>query len=106
MNRIPYVIILLLAGCTTQTPTETIVNEAIKNVDETIDYADNNIVETQDTAFLLNGLKSCRASLVSCGQSYKAEIQSEQNNTAFWKLATGALAGVIGALLYLLFKRK
>lgn len=91
---------LLLTGCATQTPTEAIVDEAVKNVDETIDYAENNIVQTPDTAFLMSGLKSCRTNLVSCEQSYKAELATCEANNNYWRLATfGLILLIVGAII-------
>ena len=93
-------ILLMLTGCATQTPTEAIVDAAIKNVDETIDYAENNIAQTPDTAFLMNGLKSCRTNLVSCEQSYKAELATCEANNNYWRLATfGLFLLIVGAII-------
>lgn len=94
------VLCLLLIGCATKTPTETIVSESVNRIDQVIDYADANIADTPDTVFLKEELKACRVSLISCDQSCKAELKAEKNNTAYWKLACGALVGLLVALFY------
>lgn len=97
-----YIIIALsfvLMGCSTKTPTETIVSESVNRIDQVIDYADANIADTPDTVFLKEELKACRVSLISCDQSCRAEIQKEENNTAYWKLATFFAVSVCIALL-------
>lgn len=92
-------LLFILTGCSAKTSTETIVSESIKHIDEVIDYANNNIIDTPDTVFLKEELKACRVSLISCDQSCRAEIQKEKNNTAYWKLATFFAVSVCIALL-------
>lgn len=101
-----FVVLLLLTGCSKTTPTSAIVEEGVKHVDETIDYAENNITETTDTVFLTNALKSCRASLVTCGVACEAEKDTLESNISYWQLACLALASVAGLLIYILFRRK
>lgn len=98
--------ILMLSGCSTKTPVEQIVSDAVQNVDEMLDYANNNIPETPDTVFLKSGLQACRSDLISCESAYHAEIAAEKNKTSLWQVVSGALVAAIGTLLYLLFKRK
>lgn len=98
--------VLLLAGCATKTPVEQIVSDAVQNVDEMLDYANNNIPETPDTMFLKSGLQACRSDLISCESAYHAEIAAEKNKTSLWQVVSGALVVAIGALLYLLFRKK
>ena len=98
--------ILMLSGCSTKTPVEQIVSDAVQNVDEMLDYAEGNIVENSDTMFLMSGLKACRSDLISCESAYHAEIAAEKNKTSLWQVVSAALVAAIGTLLYLLFKRK
>lgn len=103
-----YIIILLflLAGCSGKTATETIVSESVKHIDEVLDYAENNIVDTPDTVFLKDELKACKVQLISCDKSCGAELKAEKNNTAYWQLACYSLFGLIGFLVYFLFRKK
>ena len=105
MRYVIIVLLFVLMGCSTKTPTETIVSESVNRIDQVIDYANNNIPDTPDTVFLKEELKACRVSLISCDQSCKAELKAEKNNTAYWKLACGALVGAVVALFYFLFRK-
>lgn len=100
------VVLLLLVGCTKTTPTSAIVEEGVKHVDETIDYAENNIESNSDTEFLMAALKSCRGSLISCDVSCVAEKDTLESDISYWRLACLMLASIVGTLVYFLFKRK
>lgn len=106
MKHLIIALLFILAGCSTKTPTETIVSEAVADIDEFLEYADKNIADTPDTVPLKDKLKSCRVSLISCEQSYTAELQAEKNNTAYWKLACGALFGALVFLAYLFIRKR
>ena len=94
------ILCLLLIGCTTKTPTETIVSESVNHIDQVIDYADANIADTPDTVFLKEELKACRVSLISCEQSYKAELATCKAETDYWRLATfGLVLLIVGAII-------
>ena len=100
------ILTMALAGCSVKSPTSAIVDEGVQLVDETIEYADKNIDDTADTVMLKNGLKTCRASLISCGVACDAEKESLNAKVSYWRLACSALAGVIAMLVYLLFRKK
>lgn len=104
MKYLIVALLFILSACSTKTPTETIVSESVNRIDQVIDYA-NNIQDTPDTVFLKEGLKACRVSLISCDQSCKAELKAEKNNTAYWKLACGALVGALVALFYFFIRK-
>lgn len=62
-----FLVILLLAGCATKsTPITDVTSPAIKTAEEALDYAKNNITETDDTRFLTAHLEACHGALVSC----------------------------------------
>lgn len=105
MKYVVLALLFILAGCSTKTATETIVSESVNRIDQVIDYANNNIPDTHDTVFLKEELKACRVSLISCDQSCKAELKAEKNNTAYWKLACGALVGALVFLGYILIRK-
>lgn len=105
MKYVIVALLFVLMGCSAKTPTETIVSESVNRIDQVIDYANNNIPDTPDTVFLKEELKACRVSLISCDQSCKAELKAEKNNTAYWKLACGALIGALVALFYFFIRK-
>lgn len=105
MKYLIVALLFILSACSTKTATETIVSESVNRIDQVIDYANNNISDTPDTVFLKEELKACRVSLISCDQSCKAELKAEKNNTAYWKLACGALVGALVALFYFFIRK-
>jgi hypothetical protein len=106
MKYLIAVLLVILTGCSAKTATETIVEEAIKDIDQFIEYADKNIADTPETVLLKDKVKSCRTTLVSCEQSCDAEIRAEKNNTAYWKLACGSLFGALLVLVYLFIRKR
>lgn len=105
MKYIIIALLFVLMGCSTKTPTETIVDESLKHINEVLDYADNNIADTPDTVFLKEELRACKVQLISCNNSCKAELKAEKNSTAYWKLACGALVGALVALFYFFIRK-
>lgn len=100
MRYIVVALLFVLMGCSTKTPTETIVSESIKRIDQVIDYADANIADTPDTVFLKEELKACRVSLISCDQSCSAELATCKAETDYWRLATfGLVLLIVGAII-------
>ena len=106
MKKFIVALSFVLTGCSTKTATETIVDEAIKDIDQFIEYVDKNIADTPETVLLKDKVKSCRTTLVSCEQSCDAEIRAEKNNTAYWKLACGSLFGALLVLAYLFIRKR
>ena len=100
MRYIIIALLFVLMGCSTKTPTETIVGEAIKDIDQFIEYADKNIADTPETKPIKEKLKSCKVSLTSCEQSYKAELATCKAETDYWRLATfGLVLLILGAII-------
>ena len=96
-------IVLLLAGCASKsTPITDVVSPAIKNVDEMLDYAENNISVNDDTKFLMAGLESCRASLVSCETvgNQSIELKEQQvKNLELMIIVAAVIAFIIGRFI-------
>lgn len=105
MKYIVLALSFILAGCSTKTATETIVDESLKHINEVLDYADNNIADTPDTVFLKEELRACKVQLISCNNSCKAELKAEKNSTAYWKLACSALVSALVFLGYMLIRK-
>lgn len=93
-------ILLLLTGCAKSTPTENIVDNHITHANQTLDYAYNNIEQTQDVVFLEKELESCVIGLENTKQSYYAEIAKCNSETSKWRIISLFLGLVIvGAVL-------
>ncbi len=100
-----FVIVIFLCGCAGKTPTETIVDGHIEHVNQTLDYAHNNIEQTKDVVFLENELESCKLGLVDTKQSYYSEIATCKAKTDYWRLATGGLFIALCVAVFAIIKR-
>lgn len=98
------ILTVLISGCA-KTPTESVIDNHIKHIDETLDYSYNNIAQTQDVIFLQKELKSCKDALIDVKQTYKSEISTCEAKTNYWRLATTGLILALCALIFMRFKR-
>lgn len=94
---------LLLAGCAKEvTPIEEVTVPAIKTVEEMLDFAKNNISETEDTRLLVANLEACHGALVSCETVGKQAIENEKmqtKNRELMIIIAAVLAFVLGRTL-------
>lgn len=94
---------LLLAGCAKEvTPIEEVTVPAIKTVEEALDYAKNNIAETDDTRLLMANLEACHGALVSCEVTGKQALQNEKmqtKNRELMIIIAAVLAFVLGRVV-------
>lgn len=93
-------IVLLLAGCASKTTSiEAVTAPAIKTVEEALDYAKNNIAETDDTRLLVANLEACHGALVSCetvGNQSLDLKDKEIKNRELMIIIAAVLAFVLG----------
>lgn len=93
---------LLLAGCAKEvTPIEEVTVPAIKTVEEALDYAKNNIAETEDTRLLMANLEVCHGALVSCETVGKQALDNEKiqtKNRELMIIIAAVLAFVLGRM--------
>lgn len=98
-----FLIVLLLAGCSAkQTDVSKITQPAIQTAEEALDYAKNNIQETEDTRFLTAHLDACKNSLVSCEVSANQSLDlkdKEIKNRELMIIIAAVLAFVLGRAL-------
>lgn len=94
---------LLLAGCAKEiTPIEEVTMPAIKTVEEALDYAKNNIEETEDTRLLMANLEACHGALVSCETVGKQALENEKlqtKNRELMIIISAVLAFILGRVL-------
>ena len=95
----------VLCGCAKDN-ISAVVDNHIKQAEEVIDFARNNMGDDPDTMLLINALNSCKVGLEDTKYLCKAEVRAEKNNTAYWKLACGVLVGILVALGYLFIRVK
>lgn len=96
--------VLLNGGCASKTPTERIIDNHSKHIEEVLDYSYNNIEQNKDTIFLQNELKSCKMVLEDAKQTYYSEISTCEAKTSYWRLATLCLSLLLSALIFLRIK--
>jgi hypothetical protein len=98
-----FLIVLLLAGCSAkQTDVSKITKPAIQTAEEALDYAKNNIQETEDTRFLTAHLDACKNSLVSCEVSANQSLElkdREIKNRELMIIIAAVLAFIVGRAL-------
>ena len=99
-------ILVVLCGCAKSTPTESIISDHVQLVDETLDYANNNMEDSPDMTFMKNALKTCKTGLLSAEQSYKAEIATCEANIDYWRLSSVSLGVALLVAMYLLFRKR
>lgn len=95
----------VLCGCAKDN-ISAVVDSHIKQAEEVIDFARNNMGDDPDTMLLINALNSCKVGLEDTKYLCEAEVRAEKNNTAYWKLACGVLVGILVALGYLFIRVK
>lgn len=98
-------IILLLTGCASKTPTETIIDNHIGHINEVLDYAYNNFEQNTEIVSLENELKSCKIALEDVKQSYYSEIATCKAKTDYWRLATLGLFIALCGAIFVIIKR-
>lgn len=108
--KIKYLILLIVSAvslnaCKSIHPIDSLVDNQVKIIEETIDFAENNMSNDPDTRLLINSLKTCKNGLEDAKFVCKAELKAEKNNTAYWKLACGALVGALVALFYFFIRK-
>lgn len=98
-----FLVILLLVGCSAkQTDVSKITQPAIQSAEEALDYAKNNITETDDTRFLTSNLDACKNSLVSCEVSANQSLElkdKEIKNRELMIIIAAVLAFILGRAL-------
>lgn len=96
-------VVLALAGCAKEvTPIEEVTAPAIKTVEEMLDFAKNNIEETEDTRLLVANLEACHGALVSCETVGKQALDNEKlqtKNRELMIIIAAVLAFVLGRVL-------
>lgn len=96
-------LVLLLAGCASnQTSIEQVTTPAIESVEQALDYAKNNIEETDDTRFLNAHLEACHGALVSCEVTGKQAVKNKElelKNRSLMIIIAAVLAFVLGRVL-------
>ena len=104
MRYIVVALLFVLCGCS-KNNISAVVDSHIKQAEEVIDFARNNMGDDPDTMLLINALNSCKVGLEDTKYLCEAEVRAEKTNTAYWKLATlFSISGFLVLLLWVLRK--
>lgn len=95
---------VLLSGCSTPDPVETVIDGHIEHVQQTIDYAKQNFEQIPSVVFLENELERCQAAMVDIKQTYYGQISTCKAKTDYWRMATYASLIVLVGLIFVLIK--
>lgn len=109
-RKIQFAILLILAfslnGCAHKDATETIIDKHVTHFNETLQYAQTNFEQTQEVVYLENELKSCTLTLSAVRESHRANLETCESRTDYWRLACLGLGGLLVLLLVGFFKKK
>lgn len=98
-------LVMLLCGCTRQSPVSDINDEIQQEVVQLVDYANNNMEMDSDKQLLLNGAKHCAARANDMERTCTETIKSYKTEAAGWKLATTLMSIIAGLLGFLWIKK-
>ena len=99
------VLVLLLAGCSRQTPVSEINDGIQHDVTELIDYAQNNMTIDSDKQLLINGARNCAMRAADLTKTCEETVRAYRAETVGWKMAA-TLMTIIAALLGFLWIKK
>lgn len=98
--------IFILAGCGAKSPTQSIVDSGIAQIERSQAIIKNTETLVQCKENADNSLQTAKESLVAAGESCKAEVSNLESDLIRWKSYFGFLVFGIGATIYLLIIRK
>ena len=90
-------------GCAHKDPVDSVIDFHQNHIKEVLDYAYNNITQTEDTVFLENELQSCSIAMTDIKQVYYGQIAACKSETNYWKLMSfGLFIALVGALFIII----
>lgn len=98
-------LVMLLAGCTKQSPVSDINHDIQEDVAQLVDYANNNMVMDADKQLLINGARACASRANAMEKTCIAQVTACQKETTTWKLSTGMASLIALVFLVLWFKK-
>ncbi len=92
--------VFILAGCGAKSPTQSIVDSGVAQIERSQAIIKNTETLVQCKENADNSLQTAKESLVAAGESCKAEVSNLENDLIRWKSYFGVLVFVIGAIIY------
>lgn len=98
--------VFILAGCGAKSPTQSIVDSGIAQIERSQAIIKNTETLVQCKENADNSLQTAKESLVAAGESCKAEVSKLESDLIRWKGYFGVLVFGIGIFLYLYLVRR
>ena len=98
-------LVMLLAGCSRQSPVSDINHDIQDDVAQLVDYANNNMVIDADKQLLINGARACASRANAMEKACTAQITACEKENTTWKLST-AMASLVAMVFLVLWFRK
>ena len=93
-------LLIALCGCAKKDPVDTVVDHHVDHINAVLDYATNNIYQTDDVKFLINELDSCKLAIVDVKQVYYGQMSACNAEKDKWRITTLFLGlALLGAVL-------
>lgn len=98
-------LVMLLAGCSRQSPVSDINHDIQDDVAQLVDYAQNNMQIDADKQLLINGARACASRANAMEKACTAQITACEKENTTWKLSTVS-ASILALLFLMLWFRK
>lgn len=98
--------VFILAGCGAKSPTQSIVDSGIAQIERSQAIIKNTETLAQCKENADNSLQTAKESLVAAGESCKAEVSKLESDLIRWKGYFGVLVFGIGITIYFLIIKK
>lgn len=98
--------VFILAGCGAKSPTQSIVDSGIAQIERSQAIIKNTETLVQCKENADNSLQTAKESLVAAGESCKAEVSNLESDLIRWKSYFGFLVFGIGFAIYFLIIKK
>ena len=92
--------VFVLSGCGTKTPTQSIIDSGIQQIERAEQIIKNTETLAQCKENAINSLQTGKESLISAAESCKAEISNLKADLVRWKTYFWLLIFGIGAIIY------
>ena len=98
--------VFVLSGCASKSPTQSIVDSGVAQIERSQQIIKNTETLAQCKENADNSLQSAKESLISAGESCKAEISKLESDLFRWQGYFGLLVFIVGATIYILIIKK
>ena len=98
-------LILVLGGCASKDPVETVVDNHIDHITDVLNHSYNNFEQTTEIKFLESELEACIVALDDVRQLHNQQISTLETEVEYWKLMVCLMCVILGVLIVLRVKK-